>query len=130
MEVGTDSLDVCDFSVLLTVATFFSEIKEVMDSSNTLGYDFPFLSNVSIVPSLSAVSIELINGFSISSKSPLDFLTFSLGVSYLLGNWQLAFLTPSLGASDFLDNGPIILDDMVLVLDIFHPVNSRISSRF
>ena len=47
----------------------------------------------------------------ISSKSPLDFSTFSLG------------------ASGFLGNDPMILDDNILVLDLLHPVNSRISSN-
>ena len=39
----------------------------------------------------------------------------------------LAFSALSLGASDFLGNGPMILDDMVLLIDLLHPVNSRIS---
>ena len=34
----------------------------------------------------------------------------------------------SLGATDLLGNGSIMLDGMVLVLDIFYPVDSRISS--
>ena len=56
--------------------------------------------------------ILVTNGSLISSKPPLDFSIFSLG------------------ASDFLDNRKIILDDMVLVLDLLHPVNSIISSSF
>ena len=48
----------------------------------------------------------------ISSKSPLAFSNFSLG------------------AYDFLGNGPMVLDDMISVLDIIHPVNSIIRSSF
>ena len=39
-----------------------------------------------------------------SSKFPLSFSTFSLGVTF------------SLGDTDFLVNGPIILDDVILLL--------------
>ena len=46
-EVGTVFLDVCDFSVLLTVSIlFFSEIGEVMHSYTKLGFDLPFFSIV------------------------------------------------------------------------------------
>ena len=48
----------------------------------------------------------------ISSKSPLAFSKFSLGESVFLGN------------------GPMVLDDMISVLDLSHPVNYIISSRF
>ena len=48
----------------------------------------------------------------VSSKYPLVFLTFSLGLS------------------DPLGNGPMILYDMISVLDLLHPVNSIISSIF
>ena len=85
---------------------------------------------MSIVPYLSTVSIVATNGFLISYKSPLAFLTLSLGVYDLLGNGPLVFLTFSLGAYDFLGNGPMLLDDMFLVIAIFHPVNYRISSNF
>ena len=40
------------------------------------------------------------------------------------------FLTFSIGLSDSLGNGPMILDDIISVLDLLHPFNSRISSRF
>ena len=76
-EVGTIFFDVYDFSVLLTVSIFFSEIGEVMASSIILGLDF-FKSTMSIVPYLSTVSIVATNGFSISSKSPLVFKPFHL----------------------------------------------------
>ena len=66
----------------------------------TLGFDFPFLS------------------------------TFLIGASDFLSNWPLDFLTSSLGAYDSLGNGPMISDDMISVLDLLHPVNSRISSSF
>ena len=79
---------------------FFSEIGEMMASSTTFCFSFPFLSTVLIVGT---------RGFLVSSKSSLGLLTFSLG------------------ASDFLGNGPMILDYMVLVLDLLRPVNSRIS---
>ena len=107
-------MDVFDFSVLLTVSILFiSEILEVMDSSTVLGFDFHFLSTVSIFPSLSTLSIVVTNYFSISSKSPLDFLTFSLGASDSLGNGPLAFLTSSIGTSELLVNGSMTLDGMV-----------------
>ena len=48
----------------------------------------------------------------ISSKFPLVILTFSFGVS------------------DFLGNGPIVLDNRILVLDLLRPDNSRISLSF
>ena len=86
-EVGTIFLGVFDFSILLTVSIFFfDKIVEVMASSTTLGFDFPFLS------------------------------TFSLGESHFLGNAPLAFLTSSICASDSLGNGTIILEDVVLCL--------------
>ena len=62
------------------------------------------------LPSMSTMSILVTNGSSISSKYPLDFSTFSLGAYFLLGN------------------GPMILDNTILVLDLIHPVNSIISS--
>ena len=40
------------------------------------------------------------------------------------------FLTFSLGVSDSLGNGQMVLDDMISVLDIFHPVNSGISAWY
>ena len=101
-----------------------------MSSSTTLRFFFHFLSTVSVVPSLSTISIVVTNAFLVSSKYPLDFLTFSLGAYNFLGNGPLAFLTLSLGASDLLRNGPMILDDIILVLDLIHPVSYRISSSF
>ena len=38
------------------------------------------------------------------------------------------FLTFSLCVSDSLDNGEMVLDDIILVLDIIRPINSRISA--
>ena len=68
---------------------------------------FPFLSTISVVPSLTTVSVEVDNSFLVSYKSPLDFLTFSRGLSDSSVN-----------------------DDIISVLDILHPVNSIISSSF
>ena len=42
----------------------------------------------------------------------------------------LAFSTLSLGASNFLGNGPMVLDDIISVLDLLQPGNYRISLRF
>ena len=50
--------------------------------------------------------------FYFTCKSPLVFLTFSLDVS------------------DSLGNGKMVLGDMISVLDILHPVNSRISAWY
>ena len=98
---------------MFTVPIFFySEIGEVMPFTTTLVFVFPFLSTVSLVPYLATASILVINAFLISFKPPLDFITFSLGVS------------------DLSDNRPIILDDMTLALNILHPVNPIISSIF
>ena len=73
---------------------------------------FNFLSTMSVLPSLTTMSVVVTNEFLVSSKSPLILLNFSLGLS------------------DFLGNGSLILDDMISVLDIMYPVNYRISSRF
>ena len=98
---------------MFTVPIFFYfEIGEVMLFTTTLVFVFPFLSTVSVVPYLETASIVVINTSLISFKPPLDFITFSLGVS------------------DLSDNRPIILDDMTLALNILHPVNPRISSIF
>ena len=82
-----------------------------MGASNVLldACDFPFFQTMSVFPTLKTVSVVVTNVCLVSSKSPLVFLTFSLGVSYSLGNGQM------------------VLDDMISVLDILHPVNSRIS---
>ena len=50
--------------------------------------------------------------------------------SLISSNYTLEFSTFSLGATDFLGNGPIILDELVLVLDLLYPVDSRIISSF
>ena len=63
-----------------------------------------------VFPYLTTASVVVTNAFLISSKSPLIFLIFSLGLS------------------DYLGNGPMLLDDMISVFDLLHPVNSRISS--
>ena len=113
LGVSTVILDDCDFSLLLTVSIFFfSEIRGVMAYLTTIGYVFFFLSTMSVFPSLTTVSVVKTNAFLVSSKSPLVFLTFSLGLS------------------DSLGNGPMILDDTISVIDLLHPVNSIISSRF
>ena len=77
-----------------------------------LGFVFPFLFTMSVLPYLTTVLVLKTNTFLVSSKSLLVFLTFSLRLS------------------DSLSNGPMILDDMISVLYVLHPVNSRISSRF
>ena len=109
LGVYTVLLDACDFYVLLTVLIlFFSEIGGVMDSSTTFCFDFPYLSTMSVFPSLKNVSVVVTNAYLVSSKHPLVFLTLSLGVSDSLGNGQMVF------------------GDMIPVLDILHPYNSRI----
>ena len=107
--LSTVLLDACDWSILLNVSIFFSEIGEVVAYSTTVCFDFPSLWTMSVFPSLTTVSVVVINNSLISSKYPLVFLNFSLGVSYYLGN------------------GKIVLGDLIPVLDILHPVNSRIS---
>ena len=112
LGVSTVLLDACGFSVMLTVSFFFPEIGGVMDSFTTLGFfSFFFVYHVSM-PFLKTVSVVITNAFLVSSKSPLFFLTFSLGLS------------------DYLGNGSMILDYMISLIDILHPVNSRISSIF
>ena len=83
-----------------------------MASFTTLGFVFLFLSTISVLTSLTTVSVVVTNAFLVSSKFPLVYLTFSLGVS------------------DSLVNGQMVLDGMVSVLDLLHHVNSRISSIF
>ena len=87
----------------------FAEIGGVMASSSTFCSDLPYLSTTSVFPSLTTMSVVVTNACLVSSKSPLVFLTFSLGVSYSLGN------------------GKMVLDEMISVLDLSQPVNSRIS---
>ena len=53
------------------------------------------------------------------------YTTISISPKYLL-----EVSTFSLGASDFLGNGPMVLDDMISVLDLIHHVNYIISSIF
>ena len=104
-------LSACDFSDLLTVSIFFfSEIGGVMVCSTTLGFYLPSLSTMSVFPSLTTVSVVVTNYCLASSKSPLVFLTLSIGVT------------------DSLGNGQIVLDEMISVLYLLHPVNSRISA--
>ena len=83
-----------------------------MDYFTTLGFVFLFLPTFSVFTYLKTVSLGVTNSFLVSSKSPLFFLTFSPGLSYLLGN------------------GSLIFEDMISVLDLTQPVNSRISSSF
>ena len=60
-----------------------------MDSFTALGFVFPFLSTMSLFPPLTTLSVVATNSFLVSSKYPLVFLTFSLGLSYSLGNGQM-----------------------------------------
>ena len=71
-----------------------------------------FLSTMSVFPSLKTVLVVVTNAFSVSSK------------------YQLVFLTFSFGLSDFFGNRSLILEDIISLLDILQPVNSRISSIF
>ena len=50
---------------------------------------FPFFPTMSVVPSLTTVSVIVTNSFLVLSKYPLIFLTFSLGLLYILemGHW-------------------------------------------
>ena len=65
---------------------------------------------MAVLTSKKNVSVVVTNACFVSSKYPLVFLTFSLGVS------------------DYLVNGKMALDDMISVLGILHPVNSIISA--
>ena len=106
-------LDACDFSFLLNVSIFFfAEIEVLMDYFTTFCFDLYFLSTMSLFPYLITVSVLVTNACLVSSKSPLAFSTFSLGVSDSLGNAQM------------------VLDEMISVLGTIHPVTSRISSGF
>ena len=101
-------LDDYDFSVLLTVSIFFvAEIRGVMDYFTTLGF-FPFFVyhvSITFFGNRISSSDQCLFGF---IQIPNFFLTFSLGLSNLFGNRSLTF------------------EDMTSVLDILHPVNSRI----
>ena len=97
LGVSTVLLNACEFSV------FLPSPHCVL---------FYFFSTMSVLPSLATVSVVATNAFSDSSKSPLLFLTFSLGLSYFFGN------------------GSLIFDDMISVIDLLHPFNSRIKVRF
>ena len=113
LGVFTVLLDAYDLSVLLTLSIFlFDKIEGVMASSKILGFVLLFLSTISVFPYLKTVAVVLNNACLVSFKSPLVFQNFSLGVSYSLGD------------------EPMLLYDMVLMIDMSHPVNSRISSRF
>ena len=63
-----------------------------------------------VFQSLTTVSVVVTNAFLVSSKNPLVFPTFTLGVS------------------DYLGNGQMVLGDMISVLDLLRPVNSIISA--
>ena len=83
-----------------------------MAPSSTFSFDLPSLSTISVFPSLKTVSVVVTNDYLVSSKSPHVFLTFSFGLSY------------------FFVNGSLKFEDIVSVLDLFHPVNSRIKVIF
>ena len=92
------------------MSIFFSVgIGGVMDSSTTFCSDFHYLSTMSVFPSLTTVSVLFTNAFLVSFKSLLVFLTLSIGVS------------------DSLGNGEMVFDDMISVLGLLQPVNSKIS---
>ena len=104
---------ICILCIVMDPKRFLVEIRlmcdKVMASFTTF---FSFFSNMSVFPSFTTILVVVTNAFSVSSKSPLVFLTLSLGLPNLVGN------------------GSLILDDVILVLDILRPVNSIISSRF
>ena len=81
-----------------------------MDFTTKFCFVLPYLSTMSVFPYLTTVSVVVTNDCLVSSKSPLVFLNFSLGVS------------------DYLGNGKMVLGDMISVLDLPHPVNSIISA--
>ena len=113
LGVSTVLLDACDFYVLLTVSIFFfSEIGGVMDSSTTFCFDFPSLINMPLLSSLKTVSVVVTNVSLVSSKYPLVFPTFTLGVS------------------DYLGNGQMVLGDIISVLDLLHTVESILSAWY
>ena len=72
-----------------------------MDSSATLGLDFLYFSTMSVFSSFTTMSVVVTNVCLVSSEYPPVFLTF------------LCLM---------------VLDDMISVFDILHPVNSRSSA--
>ena len=78
-----------------------------MASFTTIGF-----VPMSVIPSLTTVTVVVTNAFSVSSKSPLVFLNFSLGLSDIFGN------------------GSLIFEDMFPVLDLLYPVNYIIKVIF
>ena len=107
LDVSTVFFYACDFSFLLTVSISFFAIGGGMSFFTTIGF-----VPISVFPSLTTVSLVVTNAFSVSSKPPLIFPTFSIELS------------------DFFGNGSLICEDMISVLDILHLVNSRIKVRF
>ena len=82
-----------------------------MDSFTTLGFVFLFFNHV-IIPFFDnrvGSSDQCLFGI---IQIPTFFLTFSLGVSYSLGD------------------DPMVLDEIISMIDLLHPINSRISSIF
>ena len=65
---------------------------------------------MSVFPSMTTVSVVVTNACLVSYKSRLLFIYFSLGVS------------------DSLGKGQMVLDDIISVLDLLHPINSGISA--
>ena len=79
----------------------------VIASFTTLGF-----VPMSILPYLTTVSVVVTNDFLVSSKYPLVFLTFILGLSDLFGN------------------GSLIFEDMLSVLDLFYLIKYIIKVSF
>ena len=78
-----------------------------MDYFTTLGF-----VPMSILPSLTTISVVVINVFSVSYESPLVFITVILGLS------------------DLFDKGSLISEDMISVLNILYLVNYKIKLSF
>ena len=90
LGISTILLDAFDLSVFLTVPIlFFSEIGGVMAYSTTFCFDLHYLSTMSVFPSSKTVSVVVTNACLVSSKSPIVFLNFSLGVSDYSGNGKM-----------------------------------------
>ena len=83
-----------------------------MAFSTTLGFVFLFFVN-------RVSSLFFVKGVNISDQCLFDIILI-----------PFVLLIFSLGAYDFLGSGQMVLDDMISVIGIIHPVNYRISSIF
>ena len=106
LDLSTVLLDACDFSVFLLCKYSFLNGR-----SDGFIHHIRFFF-VSVFPSLTTVLVVVTNALSVSSKSPLVFLTVILLLS------------------DFSGNGSLIFEYMISVLDILYPVNYIIKVSF